>query len=144
MKRAVGLIASFFYVGYAPWIPGTFGSLAGAVLAWQLNPTLPYLLFFFSILGFCVSAPAEQFFESKDPKQFVMDEVCGMMLSVLWLPHDWRLFAAGFVLFRFFDVLKPWPISRIQSSRSPLSIMWDDLAAGAAVNVILQIATRLL
>ncbi len=61
-----------------------------------------------------------------------------MMLTVLFVPHDPVLYVAGYVLFRIFDVWKPWLIRRIQNSGTPSSIMWDDLAAGLVSNLLLQ------
>lgn len=144
LRRFVECLASFFYVGSLPWMPGTFGSAVGAVLAWFFTPWLAPILAVLSLAGFAVCAPAQIFFESKDPPQFVLDEVCGVMLGVLWLPADSRLFAAAFLLFRLLDTWKPWPISIIQRRKSPSAIMWDDLAAGAIVNLILQFLTRII
>ena len=62
-----------------------------------------------------------------------------MMLSVLWLPKTPVVFLAGFILFRLLGILKPWPLSRLQKNPHPSSIMWDDLAAGALTNGILQL-----
>ncbi len=139
MNNWVRTLASFFYVGYLPWAPGTFGSLAGLLIGWVFYGALPYLTIAFCVLGFVICKPATAVFLSHDPSAFVLDEVSGMMLSLLWLPKTPAVFLAGFILFRLLDILKPWPISRIQKSPNPLSIMWDDLAAGALVNVILQL-----
>ena len=132
-------VATFFFIGTLPLAPGTWGTAAGLLIAWFLTPALPALLVGFCIAGFLVCRPAQTVLGSSDPSQFVMDEVCGMMMSVLWLPKDAILFGAAFVLFRIFDVLKPWPISLIQKNKNPLSIMWDDLAARVAVNIVLQV-----
>ena len=134
----VKLPASFFYVGYLPWMPGTWGSLAGFALAWFFNPRLFWMFLGFSLAGFLIAAPAERAFGKKDPQNFVLDEVVGMMLSVLWLPRTPALFIAAFILFRILDTLKPGPIGWIQKRETPSGILWDDLAAGAAVNLILQ------
>ena len=84
---------------------------------------------------------AEEVFNAKDPGCFVLDEVVGMMVSVLWLPKNLLLYVAGFILFRVLDVWKPGPIGWIQNTKTPHSIMWDDLAAGAVVNVVLQVVS---
>jgi phosphatidylglycerophosphatase A len=139
MNRFVQIIASFFYIGYLPWAPGTVASFAALFLAWIFNPALPALFFIFCFLGFLVSRPAVQVFADRDPARFVMDEVCGMMLSVLWLPRILWVWAAALVLFRFLDIEKPLLIGRLQKRGRPLDIMWDDLAAGFAVNVLLQV-----
>ncbi len=139
MSNWVKTLASFFYVGYLPWAPGSFGSLAGLLIGWYFYGALPYLTVAFCLLGFVICKPATAVFLSPDPSAFVLDEVSGMMLSVLWLPKTPFVFLAGFILFRLLDILKPWPISRIQKSPNPSSIMWDDLAAGALANAILQL-----
>lgn len=146
MNILVKALASFFYVGCLPLAPGTFGSLAGLLIAWYFYGALPYLVVLFSVIGFVICKPAVAVFSAKDPSSFVLDEVCGMMLSVLWLPRVWFVLLLGLLLFRLFDTWKPWPIRLIQQNPNPLSILWDDLAAGALVNVVLQalIATRIL
>ncbi len=143
MKILVKIIASFLYVGYLPIAPGTFGSLAGLLIAWFFTEWNLYFFIFLSSLGFLVCKVSTKIFDSKDPSYFVMDEVCGMMLSLLWIPRIPVLFAAGFVLFRLADTLKPWPISLIQKSQRPSSIMEDDLAAGLFVNLLLQIVIKI-
>ena len=143
-KRWVKILSSFFYIGYAPWMPGTLGSLAGLFIFWlcPFKSQVPVLLIF-SGIGFYLCRPAVEAFASKDPKAFVTDEVCGMMLGVLWLPKSFFLFLAAFILFRLFDALKPWPISKIDEGEHPSLILWDDLAAGAFTNIVLRIFVKL-
>ncbi len=93
---------------------------------------------FFCVAGFWVCRASQKVFGTQDPKQFVMDEVCGMMLSVLWIPKEPGFFLIAFLLFRALDIWKPWPISKIQKNRHPSAILWDDLAAGLIANLILQ------
>jgi phosphatidylglycerophosphatase A len=71
-----------------------------------------------------------------------MDETCGMMLSLVWLPREVSIYIGAFILFRLLDIIKPWPICLIQQSKRPTSIVWDDLAAGVATNAILQVFVR--
>ena len=73
----------------------------------------------------------------------MLDEVCGMMATVLWLPKTLPVFIAAFLLFRLLDIWKPWPISWLQDQKHPFSIMHDDLAAGLLGNLILRAALRL-
>jgi phosphatidylglycerophosphatase A len=136
------VIASFFGVGLIPIVPATWASAVAAVLAWFIDESfLVYWAAGLSVAGLWACREAQTVFNSKDPKQFVMDEVCGMFLSVLWLPKSVPLFIAAFLLFRVLDVWKPWPISKIQDSKHPWSIMGDDLAAGLVTNLILQALT---
>lgn len=143
MKTLIKSIASFFYIGHLPVAPGTFGSLAGLLLAWHFNEALPALFFCLCVAGLLVAAPAESVYGTKDPKQFVLDEVCGMMLGLLWLPKEISIFISAFLLFRLLDIWKPWPVSLLQKNKNPLSIMWDDLACGVAVNAALQAGVKL-
>ena len=136
-KKLTQIVASFFGVGYLPLCPGTWASAAGVVLAWFLADMLVYWAVLCCLAGFWACRGARETFDSKDPGAFVMDEVCGMMLSVLWLPRTLVLYAAAFVLFRLLDIWKPWPISRIQASVRPWSIMGDDLLAGVFANLLL-------
>ena len=137
MKKVVRVLASCFYLGYLP-APGAWGSAVGFLLAWFLPQTLLIQLAFLTLLGYCFTLYAEQAFSSKDPGPFVLDEVCGMMLSVALLPKTFVIYAAAYVLFRILDVWKPWPISILQKMKHPFSIMHDDIAAGVVANLLLQ------
>lgn len=138
MDRGVRVLASFFGCGYVPWASGTVGSAAGLAMAW-IWPDLRWpLLVATTILGFALTRPAVRAFASADPQKFVIDEVAGQILAVAILPVEPLPFIAGFILFRTFDTVKPWPISLIQRSGTPASIMWDDLAAGAVSLALVQ------
>ena len=134
---------SCFYIGKLP-ASGAWGSLVGAALAWFFPQQLLPILIALTVLGYAFTLVSEQAFHAKDPSLFIMDEVCGMMLSVLWLPATMPVFIAAYVLFRFLDVLKPWPISILQNMKHPFGIMHDDIAAGLAANLILQVVLKLL
>ena len=141
-KFLVRIVAAFLGVGFLPLVPATWASALAAALAWYLPGNLLGWILGLTAAGLWACRPSQSIFNSKDPKPFVMDEVCGMMLSVLWLPKNGLLFLAAFVLFRILDVWKPWPISRIQDSRHPWSIMGDDLLAGLFANLILRLAIK--
>ena len=138
MNRFVRLTASVGGLGYLP-AGGTFGSAVGFALAWYFNDSLLYWFAGVSVAGFLLCRPAREAFGSDDPHPFVLDEVAGMLLSVWGFERQLPVFVAAFVLFRILDVVKPWPISIFQRNKSPLDIMSDDLAAGAFVNILLQI-----
>ena len=135
----IKITGTFLGVGYSPWAPGTLASAAGLALAWFLGSYFPLFLVFFLVLGFAASGPATRLFFSGDPQCFVMDEVCGMMISLIMIPRTVYCYLAGFILFRVFDIAKPWPISRIQKSKHPSAIMWDDVLAGIFANIILRV-----
>lgn len=143
IDKGVRFLASFFYVGYAPVVPGTFGSAAGLILAWFFPAAILPLIIVVSVVGLALCAPSRRAFGAADPSKFVTDEVAGMLISIIAVPHSLVWYAAGFLGFRLFDVVKPWPISAVQNSRHPSSIMWDDILAGVFVNVILQCALHL-
>lgn len=134
----VKMVATFLGTGYFPWGPGTMGSFAGILVAWFSGPLTSAVLLIFIGLGFWACKPAVEVFQSSDPSRFVMDEACGVMIAVFLIPRTYVLYLAGFILFRFFDILKPWPISLIQKSKDPSSIMWDDLLAGIFANTLIR------
>jgi len=147
LSRLSKIIATFFYVGYLPLIPGTFGSAAALLLYIFLKPGLlaqyAFLALFLS-LGFYFSGKAEKQFNSKDPKYIVIDEVAGMFLTLLFVPLDLRLLVIGFLLFRVLDTVKPYPADRLQNLPGSAGIMLDDIVAGLYANIILQFLSRVL
>jgi phosphatidylglycerophosphatase A len=139
------VVATFFGIGFIPFVPATWASAVAALLAWFIpGSLLVYCFLALSVAGLCVCRPSQDVFGSSDPKPFVLDEVCGMMLSVLWLPKTLPLYVTGFILFRLFDVWKPGPIRMIQNHRHPTSILWDDLAAGLFANGLLRVLIAVL
>ena len=145
-KFIVKLLSSFFYIGYLPLIPGTFGSLAGIALFYLLkNNPVHYAagLSVLILLGFLVSGPAEKIMQKKDPPYVVIDEVCGMLVSLLLLPYYIKLVIIGFFIFRILDTLKPYPATLLEKLHGGLGIMSDDLLAGLYTNIILQVVVRL-
>lgn len=130
-------IATFGFLGLAPRAPGTFGTLGGVALAALLALTSQYLLWtllaaaLLYALGRAVAPWAEARAGRKDPGWFVVDEVIGYLITVAWLggPTFLTLFV-GFCLFRFFDILKPWPVRRLERVPGPDGVLLDDVMAG--------------
>ena len=145
MKRVVVALATVGYVGKIPYGPGTFGSLVAALLV--LAVPHPYWVIFWFVIGtfvaLLIARPAVEILGSEDPPSFVLDEFAGMMTSLLFLPLTWPWILAAFLLFRFFDCVKPLGIRAIDRMNHPRSIVLDDVVAGIYTNVILQIAVRL-
>ena len=141
-KFLIRITSTFFYVGYFPLIPGTAGSLAGVIVYFLVkeNP-LAYILTLTAllILGFWASGKAEKLIGKKDPSSVVIDEVCGMLLSLAFLPYNIKLVIIAFFIFRLLDTLKPFPIGRLERLKGSLGIMTDDLVAGIYTNIILQV-----
>ncbi len=141
------LLATAGGAGLSPWAPGTAGSVV-AMLLIALFPgdeRYPLAAGFAALAasGACIALGpwAERFFGRKDPEAFVLDEVAGMLLACLAPvrpPLHWCVVA--FVLFRVFDVRKPFGIARLQRLRSGWGILVDDLAAGLAALVVTTIA----
>ncbi len=145
-KTIIKIISTFFYIGYLPFIPGTFGSIAGVFLYYLLKDSISIYTIFsciLIILGFLVSGPAERMLNKKDASCIVIDEVCGMLLSLIFLPYDIKIVVLAFILFRILDALKPFPLDRLQRLKESPGIMADDLVAGLYTNIILQIVLKL-
>lgn len=130
-------------LGRLPKAPGTFGTLAGLPLAYGLSQVGPhfYLVACVVLLGFSIFACElhERQIARHDAQHIVIDEVVGYLIAFAWLPQTWQSLLAAFVVFRFFDILKPYPISVLdQKVKGGLGVMIDDVAAGLAANIVLQ------
>jgi phosphatidylglycerophosphatase A len=143
-KALAKIITTFFFIGYLPLIPGTFGSLAGLVLVSLYGDSIlyPVLTLIILFLGFVSAAKAEEIFQARDPRCVVIDEVAGMMLSLLFLPLNIKVILCGFLLFRILDALKPFPAHRLEALPGGLGIMADDIVAAFYTNIILQLVVR--
>lgn len=140
----IKLVATFFYTGYLPLVPGTFGSLAGIFLYAGIIRRQPFLFTFIAVVvGFLVSGPAEKILGKKDSRHIVIDEVAGMLVALVFLPYDLKVISVAFIIFRILDAIKPYPAYRLERLKGSLGIMSDDLVAGLYTNIILQIALRL-
>jgi phosphatidylglycerophosphatase A len=143
------LITTFFYLGYLPFIPGTFGSIAGLFIYIFLRENI-YLLVLANVLimvlGFLCAGKTAKAFNRRDPPQIVIDEMNGMLISFLVLPTQGggEYFGnlgiiLGFIIFRIFDSLKPYPANRLHRWGGSLGIMGDDIIAGIYTNLILRL-----
>lgn len=142
----IKILASFFYTGYLPLIPGTYGSFAGVFLFYLIkgNPLFCAVLFLLTtVTGFLVSGKAERIFNKKDCRYIVIDEVSGMLLSFIFVPFELKWIIAGFFIFRLLDTLKPFPAGRLQNLEGSFGVMIDDVIAGLYTNIILQVVLRL-
>jgi len=142
MKTIAGLTATFFGAGYFPFAPGTFASFEAALLYAFLGrriPPLPYLLILAALflLGTVAADVFARLLKQKDPRPIVIDEIVGQGIALFSAPAGWGWIAGGFILFRLFDVLKPWPIRKLERLPGGWGIMADDVAAGAASALVL-------
>lgn len=145
MKKRIKLITSFFYLGHSPFMPGTMGSLGGLVVYFLVrNNDILYgftILFLF-VLGMLFSGEAEKVYKHKDAKMIVIDEACGMLLALFFVPVSIFSAVLGFFIFRILDILKPPPARRMEKLTGSLGVMFDDVIAAIYTNLILQIIFR--
>ena len=140
------MVATACGAGYSPIAPGTAGSLVALLLLWLIPFSRPALIAFFlvvTIAGTWAAHAAEPALGEKDPGAIVIDEVAGMTLSVLLVPLTLPALLAAFVLFRIFDIVKPFPANRAQALPGGFGVMVDDLIAGLYALVILLVSRRL-
>lgn len=136
-------IATLGFIGYLPKAPGTFGTLAAAIFYGILKPSLPVsivILIAVIIIGAIAADQTEKLLGEKDSGHIVIDEFAGYAVSIIFLPATLSWHIAAFILFRFFDILKPPPIRKIERAfPGGIGVVADDLMAGIYVNMILQL-----
>jgi phosphatidylglycerophosphatase A len=133
---------SVFFLGYAPVASGTVGSLPAIAVAFLLRQQ-PLLLLLLAVVllvfGVVASSQAAGIYGRKDPGEVVIDEFVGMLLAFLWLPMTWVSVPIVFVLFRIFDIWKPFPARQCDRMEGGLGIMLDDIVAGIYANLAFRI-----
>jgi phosphatidylglycerophosphatase A len=142
-----GYIATWFGAGNAPSAAGTWGSLAALPLGYVMHITFGMEALLVAVaLSFVVGMMASNRYMKEhhthhDPKEVVIDEVCGMWLVLAFVPPTWLGYAVAFALFRLFDIVKPWPISWVDKHvKGGFGVMVDDvLAAMFAIGVVMVI-----
>lgn len=149
LKNPVHLLAFGFGTGLAPRAPGTAGSVLGAVLYLALSglPLFTYvaLLAVLFVAGVWLCGRTAEDLGVPDHGGIVFDEVVGVLVAMTALPLHWPWLLAGFLLFRFFDIVKPWPINVLDRRvKGGFGIMLDDLIAGIAALALLQSGLHLL
>ena len=137
-------IATCGYLGYVPVAPGTFGSAAGlvvfAAVRWSGSPALELavIILLFAV-GVWSANAAERHFGGVDPAPVILDEVVGMLITLAFLPVNITGAIVGFLLFRLFDVVKPWPANRVEALHGGLGVKADDAKAGVYGNVAMRV-----
>ena len=140
--RSIALaLSTVFGIGYAPVAPGTFGSLVGLLVWWLVPKTAPaqfaaVVIVFF--LGAWAGTYAERHFNETDPSPVVIDEVAGMLITLLFNPVGWQGAIIGFFLFRLADIIKPYPANRLEALHGGFGIMADDGMAAVYSNLALR------
>ncbi len=143
MQRLGLFVATCGYLGYAPIAPGTFGSAAGLLVFFAVQATgsipveLVSIVALFAI-GIWSGTIAEHHFGGIDPGPVVLDEVVGMLITLAFIPVGLSGAVAGFLLFRLFDVLKPFPAARFERLHGGLGVMADDAMAAVYANLALR------
>jgi phosphatidylglycerophosphatase A len=148
LVNPVHLLAFGFGAGLSPWAPGTFGTLVGVAFSLPLSllPLAHYaaVVVAVSLVGIWLCDRAARDLGVHDHPGIVWDEIAGYLVTMLAAPSGWEWVLAGFVLFRLFDIWKPWPVSWLDRRvGGGLGIMLDDLAAGALAAVCIQVAAHL-
>ncbi|MBN1758475.1 MAG: phosphatidylglycerophosphatase A [Chitinispirillaceae bacterium] len=143
--------ASLMFLGFIPGAPGTVGSAATIAGIWYLSrheqlsrfvsPQQPLSWWILSIalvgVSLFFSSHARETFGKEDPGPVVIDEVAGQFITFFMVPITWRTLLAGFFLFRFFDIIKPFPVNDMQQLDDNVGITMDDVLAGVYANLAL-------
>lgn len=139
------VLSTWFGIGLFPVAPGTIGTLGAIpVVIFLIDLGVLYkslILVIFTAIAVWVSGRAQDLLKDHDPSAVVIDEVAGFFLTMFFLPFSWLTLGLGFILFRFFDILKPYPIKRLEGLKGGFGIVMDDLLAGlyayAGVRIVL-------
>ncbi len=152
MKDRVSMfLATGCCIGLIPGAPGTYASIATTVLyyliyriSFRIIPDLHLSsICLITAVGIVTSAHASRSLGVEDPKVVVIDEIAGQLTALLFLPINSYNLIAATVLFRVFDIWKPYPIRKLETLRNGVGIMADDLLAGIYANVVLELANMM-
>jgi phosphatidylglycerophosphatase A len=147
VNRVAVIFATWFGAGYFPWGPGTVGSLAAILIAVIVHSfanagRLAVLVLIAVLIGPAIWAATgtARAVHRKDPGIVVIDEVLGQWVTLLGAAVlNWKSFLAGFLLFRIFDIWKPWPVRTLEALPEGTGIVMDDIGAGLYGALILYI-----
>jgi phosphatidylglycerophosphatase A len=140
-EKLITFLATGFGSGLSPFAPGTMGTLVGVVICLLCLP-LPWPMRFLivialSALSIYVSGQAEKIYKKKDDQRIVIDEIVGFQITMLPVAINVLNLFAGFVLFRIFDILKPFPIGNLQRLPGGWGVVIDDVAAGIYAGAVM-------
>ena len=139
-KKITEVIASCFYIGYIPGAPGTYGSLFALLLISQFSfLTKNISVIFFIVIGLIFSTLMEKQTGKKDDQRIVIDEFVGMLITFYFVEPNLSYLIIGFILFRLYDIYKPYPIKKTQKLPSGWGILLDDVLAGVYARIVLHI-----
>ena len=137
-------LATGFFTGFLPTMPGTWGTFAGiplVIISHRLTSIMQAVVtIVFVTFAAYIAGRAEILFEDRDARPIVIDEMVGFLITLLWLPLNFLTLCLGFVLFRLFDIVKPPPIGIVEKRlHGGWSIVLDDVLAGVFANVTLRL-----
>jgi len=136
-------IATGFFVGEKVPAPGTVASIMAAALYYLVIPTSYSfywtLLVLLTFIGVITAGRTEEIMDEIDPPQIVIDEIVGFLVAMAFLPKSLGLVILGLIIFRILDIMKMYPMNKLQVVAGGLGIMLDDLYAGVVTNLILRI-----
>lgn len=144
MKFLCRAVATFLGVGYVPLAPGTAASAISVLLyklclhklSWPLYLLIVFVLF---LLGTFASANYSSELNDKDPKKITIDEAVGQLLVLFRMGEAWLLLLASFLLFRFFDIIKIYPMKKVEDLPKGWGIMLDDVVAAVYAGIIIHL-----
>ncbi len=144
LKNPTLFLAFGFGSGLSKFMPGTMGTIAAIPVYLLLMQTDNRLYLAFTllsvVLGVFICGRAAEKLATPDFGGIVWDEIAGFLITMCWLPFSWQTMLAGFVLFRFFDILKPWPIKWLDRHvEGGFGIMLDDVVAGLFAAIVLRL-----
>jgi phosphatidylglycerophosphatase A len=143
-NKSVLFVATGCYLGYLPVAPGTFGSVLGVLLYWALMvlplAALVTVVTVFTMLAVWIADVAEKICAQKDPGCIVIDEIAGILVTFIGVPFEPLTAMIGFIIFRIFDIFKPYPIGFIERKlQGGAGIVVDDVVAGVLSNLSLRL-----
>ena len=147
MKNSfITLLVTFGYIGKVKYFPGTFGSFAGLLVGAVIIKLTNYNVFMscFFILTVISIFAVDEYLKSSDnldPQEVVVDEVLGQWIAIAFIPFNFKSFLIAFILFRFFDISKIFPINKIEKIKGYLGVIGDDLFAGIITAIIILTLT---
>ena len=143
MNRFILLLATGLGAGFSPFAPGTAGTLVAIPIELLLShirsPVYELTILTFFFFSSWIAEKAQNHWQKIDDRRIVIDEIMGYFLTMLWIPKTLFFISVGFLLFRFFDIVKPFPCRQLERVRGGLGVVLDDLAAGIYANVVLQL-----
>jgi len=148
MNRAARAVILFIsqgaYSGRSPIAPGTAGTVVGLLIFLVMKDLAPVHYLAICVLVFLAgtwtAGRTEVMLGCTDCSSIVIDEIAGYLVAMFMVPTGWNFMVAGFFVFRAFDIVKPWPLRRLEKLHGGLGVMLDDIGAGIYSNVLLQLA----